>query len=63
MPHTYLLVLRPCGSAACSAIGCSADVRVLRLARRLWPTWLSPATIGLFLAAFAVLYALPLVGR
>ncbi len=36
-------------------------MRVLGLARRLWPTWLSPAATGLFLAAFAVLYALPLV--
>ncbi len=36
-------------------------MRALGLAGRLWPAWLSPAAAGLFLAAFAVLYALPLV--
>jgi len=36
-------------------------VRVLGQARRLWPAWLSPVATGLFIAAFAVLYALPLV--
>ena len=34
---------------------------MLGLAGRLWPVWLSPAGIGLFLVAFAALYTLPLV--
>ena len=34
---------------------------MLGQARRLWPAWLSPVAAGLFIAAFAVLYALPLV--
>jgi len=36
-------------------------MRMLGQAGRLWPAWLSPAGIGVFLAGFALLYALPLV--